>query len=82
MADAWNQLGILKEKGGELAAARADYLKALEARPGHADALFNVAKVSLRMGEVREAREWLDRLKRAHPAYPLTPVLEQRLAAD
>ncbi|MBD3867271.1 MAG: sulfatase-like hydrolase/transferase [Acidobacteria bacterium] len=81
MADAWNQLGILEEKGGDLPAARSAYLRTLELAPDHADALFNTAKVSLRLGEVQAAREWLGRLKQAHPGYPLTPVLEERLGA-
>ena len=79
LADAWNQLGILEEKGGDFPAARRAYRACLARRPEHADALFNAAKVSLRMGEPNQARDYLVRLRNVDPDYPLIPVLEQRL---
>jgi tetratricopeptide (TPR) repeat protein len=53
--DAWNNLGTLDAKAGNLAAARADFVNALAARPDHPRALSNLAALAFREGKRAEA---------------------------
>jgi len=79
LAEGWNQLGILSEKSGRLEEARAHYERALAGAQARGDALFNHAKVCLRLGALDEADASLRQLLERHPDYPAGRYLEAQL---
>lgn len=79
IAMAWNKLGILAEKENRKDEAIICYEKALEAEPDFADALFNLAKVNLLLGDLEQANQNLERLLKIHPSYPLAYYLKAHL---
>ncbi|HEY1809469.1 MAG TPA: tetratricopeptide repeat protein [Acidobacteriaceae bacterium] len=46
--DGWNNLGVLEARAGRAAAARADFLHALQLNPGHAQARANLSRLAPR----------------------------------
>ncbi|MCC6621465.1 MAG: BCSC C-terminal domain-containing protein [Deltaproteobacteria bacterium] len=53
--------------------------KVLRSDPKHAEALAELALVEARAGREAQARELVERLKRAHPSHPRLAALEQAL---
>lgn len=64
---------------GELERAREEAAAALAEVPGHAPALFVLACIALEAGDLREAREAMDRLEAMAPGQPELRILEQLL---
>jgi tetratricopeptide (TPR) repeat protein len=57
MAEAWNGLGYTSRKVGDYTAALAAYDKALELRPGYAEATEYRAEAYLALGRIEEAKQ-------------------------
>jgi tetratricopeptide (TPR) repeat protein len=68
-AEAWYNLGLVRARRGDPAAARAAYEEALALDPAHAPALNNLALAFAAAGDLAAARRHLEAAVRAAPAY-------------
>lgn len=72
------------ERGLDDEASRS-YQEAIALDPGFVEAMVNLARIRLRLGDAPQAREWLDRALRLAPGYPATYAvrgLESRERGD
>ena len=66
-AEAWLNLGLLRERGGQIRAATDCYYSAIAARPDYADALFNLALLLTRNEQYQPALPCWDRFLELKP---------------
>jgi tetratricopeptide (TPR) repeat protein len=67
-AEAWLNLGLLKERAGELRAASECYRSAIDARPDYSDALFNLALLLTRDEQHHTALPFWERFLALDPS--------------
>ena len=73
-APSWNDLGLLREERGDIAGARAAWLRAIEADERYSRPWSNLGRVQLAGGDVREAERSLRRAVREGPRNPVAHV--------
>ena len=71
---AYNNLGVVFEKRGELDRAAEHFEDALRIAPGYSDAHNNLGVVFARRGELDRAAEHLERAVRIAPGYANAPL--------
>ena len=69
-ADAWNRLGVLELRRGDLDTARDAFTKAVGAAPDRAEPHYNLAIVERRAGNEASAQTHLRDALARNPAYP------------
>ncbi len=79
-ADAWVNLGLTRSATGDVAGARAAFLRTLEIAPSYDDAKVGLARLAYRAGDGREAQVWLDRVGAAHARDPDVVALRSALS--
>ncbi|REN11139.1 tetratricopeptide repeat protein, partial [Mycobacterium tuberculosis] len=72
---AWNNLGVLDARIGNLDQARRDYETALRLQPRHGASLSNASALYLRMGDTRQAGLLANRLARVQRSDPFAQYL-------
>ncbi|MCZ6560541.1 MAG: sulfotransferase [Gammaproteobacteria bacterium] len=65
--ETYTHLGSVLAQDGQEAAAKENYLKALELNPDHAPAMYGLGMVITAFGEFEEASQWLRRAVRRDP---------------
>ncbi len=80
LSDAWNQIGVGRERRGDRAGAGRAYASALEARPDSAPASFNLGRLLLTEGKVEAARQTLNAAIARRGSYPLLYLLDAEIA--
>lgn len=78
-AAAHNNLGLVLQAMGEMEAAGASFRRALELKPGLAEAALNLARWLLRQDKAEEARGVLDDYLKRHPEHPAVRALRDKI---
>ncbi|MDR6536445.1 cellulose synthase subunit BcsC-related outer membrane protein [Variovorax soli] len=71
--------GIYWQSAGRIELAEASWRKLLSADPRSADAMYGMSQVELARGNTEAARDWIARLRAAHPGDPRVGLFESRL---
>ena len=72
--------GIYWQSMGRIELAEASWRKLLSADPRSADALYGMSQVELARGNTEAARNWIARLRAAHPGDARASAFESRMS--